>query len=101
MKIQLCEETKRLIINAAFLLSTANSTNSKRKCLFSFVKDQETEPERTRSHIAEHIAEGVLLFSREVSDDSILILKKCVIYPHLNAVVLRLLCVLASSAPVE
>lgn len=121
VKVRLCEEIKRLIINAAFQLTTTScsnpvedidelstnlttnntSTNSKRKCLFSFTKDQETGSKRTRPQVAEQIEEEVLLFSREVSDDSNLIFKKSMIYPHLNAVALRLLCVPASSAPVE
>jgi hypothetical protein len=47
------------------------------------------------------LEEEVLLFSKEASDDSALIFKKAKTYPYLNVLVLRILCVPATSAPVE
>jgi hypothetical protein len=121
VKVRLCEEIKRLVVNAALQLSGANSSNtmelmhestanlssgtttptSKRKSLFAFPQDQETWAKRTRPNVVERIEEEVLLFSREASDDCSLIFKKAAVYPFLNVLALRLLCVPASSAPVE
>jgi hypothetical protein len=121
VKIRLCEEIKRLVVSAALQMSGANSSStldiihestadpaggtttptSKRKSLFAFPRGQETWAKRTRPNVVERIEEEVLLFSREASDDCGLIFKKASVYPYLNVLALRLLCVPASSAPVE
>ena len=121
IKVRLCESIKRMVINAASLLhgtdrskkvevivETSNitsnnitSNNLKRKTLFVFPKEQEPSAKKTRSSVVEQLEEEVLLFSKEISDDSALIFKKANIYPYLNALALRVLCVPATSAPVE
>ena len=121
IKVRLCETIKRMVINAASLLHGADcskkldvvtettiincnnitSNNLKRKTLFVFSKDQEPLTKKARSSVVEQVEEEVLLFSKEVSDDSALLFKKANIYPYLNALALRVLCVPASSAPVE
>jgi hypothetical protein len=121
IKVRLCEAIKRLVINAALQLYDAdrsekleatietphinsnNSTNNnlKRKTLFVFPKDQEPLAKKTRSSVVEQLEEEVLLFSKEASDDSGLIFKKAKTYPYLHVLALRVLCVPATSAPVE
>jgi len=120
-KARLCETIKRLVINAALQLhgvdrseaveatietpniNSNNNTNNnlKRKTLFVFPNDQEPLAKKTRCSVVEQLEEEVLLFSREASNDSALIFKKAKTYPYLNVLALRVLCVPATSAPVE
>jgi hypothetical protein len=84
-------------------ISSNNNTNNnlKRKTLFVFSKDQEPLAKKTRSSVLEQLEEEVLLFSKEAFDDSALIFKKAKTYPYFNVLALRILCVPATSAPVE
>ena len=85
------------------LVATSNGVinHLKRKTLFAFPKDDESLVKRKRTNILEQIEEEVLLFSREAVDDSTLIFKKANSYPCLSLLARRILCVPATSAPVE
>lgn len=120
-KVRSCEAIKRLIIKSVLRLhGTQNSENVevvvepstshpvttgssvlKRKSLFAFPKVQEPLGKRPRSSVLGNIEEEILLFSKELSDDGALVLKKATTYPLLNSLALRILCVPATSAPVE
>ena len=106
IKVRLCETIKRMVINAASLLhgtdrskkvevivETSNITSN-------HITSNHLE-RKTRSSVVERLEEEVLLFSKEISDDSALVFKKATIYTYLNAFALRVLRVPATSAPVE
>ena len=120
-KSRVCEMIKRSVASAALqlhgsdrsynienasetpLVATSNGVinHLKRKTLFAFPKDDESLVKRKRTNILEQIEEEVLLFSREAVDDSTLIFKKANSYPCLSLLARRILCVPATSAPVE
>ena len=80
----------------------SNATNSlKRKTLFVFPTDGESRSKRTRSNALEQVEEEILLSSKEAADDSTLVFRKSKTYPYLSMLALRILCVPATSAPVE
>ena len=122
-KNRVCEMIKRSVANAALqlhgsdrsynmekaseseppLVATSNDAinHLKRKTLFAFPKDDESLFKRKRTNILEQIEEEILLFSREALDDSALIFKKANSYPYLSLLARRILCVPATSAPIE
>lgn len=121
IKHKLCETIKHLLVNAAVQLHGSISqekagntidaplvdkNNSpinslKRKTLFSFPTDDESSVKKSRSNLIEQVEEEVLLFGKEASDDSALIFKKTKTYPRLSLLARRLLCVPATTAPIE
>ena len=120
-KSRVCETIKRSIASAVLelhgsdrsqnmgnasetpVVATSNGviSNLKLKTLFAFPKDDESLVKRKRSNILEQIEEELPLFSREALDDSTLIFKKANSYPCLSLLARRILCVPATSAPVE
>lgn len=121
IKQKLCETIKRLVINAALqlhgsdLLEKADKTTDtlvvnvtsnascslKRKTLFAFPTNDDPSIKKARCDVLEEVEEEVLLFAKEVSNDSTLIFKKKRYYPHLSLLAYRLLCVPATTAPIE
>lgn len=74
----------------------------KRKRLFSTFSDEPSPAnKKTRSSVAEKIQDEISQFMKEPFDDCRLLFKKKEFYPCLHRLAVRVLCVPATSAPVE
>lgn len=81
--------------------STTNLPSFKRKRLFSGYEAQKTPAKKRRSCASESIEIEMSMFEKEQSADSCLVFHKKNSYPYLHRLATRVLCVPATSAPVE
>ncbi|CAF4794943.1 unnamed protein product [Rotaria socialis] len=79
----------------------SNLPNFKRKRLFSGYEGQKTPMQKKRSCVSESIENEISMFEKELLDDTRLIFLKKDSYPYLHRLATRVLCVPATSAPVE
>ena len=77
-----------------------NLPSFKRKRLFSGYEGQ-TPKKKKRSCVSESIEGEISMFEKECSDDGCLVFAKKSSYPYLHRLATRVLCVPATSAPVE
>lgn len=73
----------------------------KRKSLFAYHDTAEVIPKKQRVNIINDINEEIMFFLKDPSYETNLIFAKKYNFPHLHRLASRVLCVPASSAPVE